>query len=223
MHQYFKTILTLDPNFGPADATDDSRALELASTGEYLRLKKHEMKAISLDDSFYSCSTANGMLDMFTTMDADMEKQGFVEWFRARVETNGCYKAQAFLLNCFIDNNFPIRDFKTIKRKKKTIGVGLEAQPRKIVLFHYAMQMCKLHSTEEAQEIESLLHAIFPYRTDEWIFQMINCHLDRNNGSPGYILEEVGHNGLIRLIFKFLVAQSANEKVSYYQLFELNL
>ena len=61
---------------------------------------------------------------------------------------------------------------------------------------------------EEAQDIESLLHAIFPYRAENWIMEMINCHLDRNNGSPGYILEEVGQNGLIRLIFKFLVGQN---------------
>lgn len=221
MHQHFRAILRLNPNFGLEDVTDDSRALKLASSGEYLHSKKNKMKAIVLDDNFFTKSnTANFMVDMFEKLDSDIESRGFVEFFKHRVERGGCFKAQAFLLNVFINNEISIRDFKIIQNGSKTIGIGLECQPREIVLFHYAVEMCRLHSLHEGDDLELLLHAIFPYRNNDWISEMITCHYDRNNGSPGYILEEVGHNGLVRIIFKYLVSQSAEETVSYYQLVE---
>lgn len=221
MHQHFRAILRHNQNFSLEDTTNDSRAIELASSGEYLRSMENDMKAISLDGSFFvKCTTANFMLDMFEGMDRDIQKKGFIEFFKNRVERDGCFKAQAFLLNVFIDNNISIRDFKTIQKKQKTTGVGLESQPREIVLFHYAMEMCRLHSLHEGKDVELLLHALFPYRNDDWISGMISCHYDTNNGSPGYILEEVGANGLIRLIFKYLVEQSEVDCVKYYQLVE---
>ena len=57
----------------------------------------------------------------------------------------------------------------------------LTKQSLEIVLLHYAMEMCKLHSMVEGEDLELLLHAIFPYigndklsfRQEQWLTSIL--------------------------------------------------